>query len=310
MDLKAMILEKRPIKEKSAEAYVIILRKLNDNQEIENLDYLKNTKEILDKISHLKLTTQRNYIGAVLVGLGLQGNENDESMLFYKKHLIDNLNKSYNEFIESHEKSESQTLNWCSLIELDNIRNQYKKVIRKEKYINKKELTTEEKLYLRDYLIVSLYTLIPPARIDYAPMNIINNIDDDNNESNSLYIKSRNTKSFILNEYKTFKKYGKKIINIPSELNSVINLYLKFNKLTNSFLYNSKGEYMTAKELTLLIPKVFSRYSSKHITLNLLRHIYISENVELKTEEQKKKEQSIANSMCHSVEVQQQYIKK
>ena len=88
MDLKSMILEKRPIKEKSAEAYVIILRKLNDNQEIENLDYLKNTKEILDKISHLKLTTQRNYIGAVLVGLGLQGNENDESMLFYKKYLI------------------------------------------------------------------------------------------------------------------------------------------------------------------------------------------------------------------------------
>lgn len=311
MDLKSMILERRDIKDKSINAYLIILKKLNDNKVINDLDYLNDTKNIIIKIDKKKLTTQRNYVSAVLTILSCRKNieDNDPIMLIYKEHLK-NLNDKYDAFIESHEKTESQTNNWCSLIELDNIRKDYKRRIRNEKFINRKTLTTEEKEFLTNYVIVSLYTLLPPVRIDYAPMKIITDLGDDDNETNYLYIKSRNNKEFILNSYKTDKKYGKKIIEIPPQLNSVINLYLRFHKLENSFMFNSKGNYMTSVELAKQIPKAFGVYTHKIINLNLLRHIYISENIQLKSIEQLKKEKDLADAMCHSVATQITYWKK
>jgi len=310
MDLKSLILERRNIKDKSINAYLIILKKLNDDRDIDSLDYLNDTENIIKKINEKKLTTQRNYVSAVLTALSCRKDidDNDETMLIYKDHLK-NLNDKYDEFIESHQKTQSQVDNWCSLTELDNIRKNYKKRIRNNEYAKKETLTHEEKINLTYYVIVSLYTLLPPVRVDYAPMKIITDINDDDNETNYLYIKSRNNKQFILNEYKTSKKYGKKIIDIPPELNSVINLYLKFHSSNNSFLFNSKGNYMTAKELTLLIPKAFSIYTFKNITLNLLRHIYISENIQLKSPEQLKKEKDIADVMGHSLAIQQTYYK-
>jgi len=310
MDLKSLILQRRNIKEKSINAYLIILKKLNDDRDIDSLDYLNDTENIIKKINEKKLTTQRNYVSAVLTALSCRKDidDNDEIMLIYKDHLK-NLNDKYDEFIESHEKTQSQVDNWCSLIELDDIRKKYKKRIRNEKFIKKETLTTEEKQYLSNYIIVSLYTLLPPVRVDYAPMRILYDINEDDNETNYLYIKSRNHKEFILNEYKTHRKYGKKIIEIPTELNSVINLYLKFHKLENSFLFNNKGSYMTSVDLTKQIPKAFGEYSKKNITLNLLRHIYISENVQLKSIEQLKKEKDIADVMGHSLAIQQTYCK-
>jgi len=310
MDLKSLILERRNIKDKSIQAYLIILKKLNDNKDINSLDFLNDTENIIKKINDKKLTTQRNYVSAILTALSCRKDidDNDETMLKYKDHLK-NLNDEYDTFIQSHEKTQSQVDNWCSLNELDNIRKNYKKKIRNNEYIKKETLTTEEKMTLTYYLIVSLYTLLPPVRVDYAPMAIITDLADDDNETNYLYIKSRNNKQFILNSYKTEKTYGKKFIDIPSQLNSVINLHLRFHKLQNSFLFNKKGNYMTSVDLTLMIPKAFGVYTYKHVTLNLLRHIYISENIQLKSQEQIKKEKDIAEAMCHSVATQKTYYK-
>ncbi len=308
MDIKSLILDSRNIKEKSAQAYVIILKKLNNNQTIENLDYLNDTETIIKKIKEKKLTTQRNYICAVLVALGLNDNDNDEIMLIYKKFL-EELNNEYNKFIESHEKTESQKENWCTLSDLDDIRLNYKKRIRNNDYINKETLTKEEQLTLTYYMIVSLYTLLPPVRIDYAPMQIITDINDDNSKNNYLYIKNRNIKKFILNEYKTEKKYGKKIIDIPSKLNSVINLYMKFHSTNNSFLVNNRGNPMNSSELTKQIPLAFGVYTYKNVTLNLLRHIYVSEKVIVKSQAQVEIEEKLASDMCHSSFTQKTYYK-
>ena len=66
---------------------------------------------------------------------------------------------------------------------------------------------------------------------------------------------------------------------------------------------------MTSVDLTKYIPLAFGEYSKKNITLNLLRHIYISENVQLKSIEQIKKEKDIADVMGHSLAIQQTYCK-
>ena len=184
MDLKGSILKMRDIKPNSLKAYMIILRKLNDNKDIENLDFLKNTKRVLHFISDLAITTQRNYLAAILVALPVL-KEETKLLDFYKEQL-EVLNVEYNSFIGSHEKSELQKLNWMTLKNLRKIYESYRKEIRKEKYNKKETLTSKESKFLNNYLVVSLYVLMPPIRLDFAPMSIIKSIKDDDDKGNFL----------------------------------------------------------------------------------------------------------------------------
>ena len=60
MDLEILIKEARPkLKNSSLRSYLITLRKLNNDEIIENLNYLKNTSEIMKIINKFKLPTQR-----------------------------------------------------------------------------------------------------------------------------------------------------------------------------------------------------------------------------------------------------------
>jgi hypothetical protein len=171
----------------------------------------------------------------------------------------------------------------------------------------REKLTQREFFFLTNYVVVALFTLIAPTRLDFAPMSIITSDKEDNGKQNYLVNKSRNKKYFIINEYKSSKSYGKQIIQIPSGLNTILNLYLKFHTIKSSFLLNSRGTALTANGLSKLLTSSFGRYSkNKKITLNLIRHIYISENVKLTKDNDETK---LANSMMHSSSTQQDYIK-
>ena len=80
-------------------------------------------------------------------------------------------------------------------------------------------------------MIFSLYTLIQPRRNkDDSLMKISSNMDDTN--YNYLIIEKGSAK-FILNNYKTEKKYHSVEIDIPNYLKQVILLYLKCHPLKN-----------------------------------------------------------------------------
>ena len=303
MKVEDEILKIRKIKDNSLKAYMIILKKLNNNKPVDNLDFLLKKNDVMKLIDEKALTTRRNYLGAILVALPIL-KDKDDILEFYKEKLS-NINDQYQEKISSHEKSETQEKNWSSLEELREVYLEYKKQIKKDKYLQKEKLDSKEFNYLTNYLIVSLYTLLPPIRLDYI-MKVIDKESQDNDKHNFLLNKSRNTKMFIINEYKSSKSYGKIKIKIPPELNSIINLYLKFHKDKDNFILNSRGSGVTANNLGKMITNAFSKYINKKITLNLLRHIYISENVTLAKDSEDSK---LASKMGHSTAMQQKYIK-
>ena len=81
--LRKEIKDKRNIKDKSINAYVISLKKIhnkiNSKLDIENLNWLKSETKVMDFLNELKLPTRKNYIAAVIVALST----NDK----YKKEL-------------------------------------------------------------------------------------------------------------------------------------------------------------------------------------------------------------------------------
>lgn len=305
MDLKKLIKDKRPsIKDSSLKAYLISLKKMNNNEEIKNLNYLKESKNIFEIIDKLALSTKRSYLTSILVVLGAFNKEGFNSVLEIYRKRLQELNNEYNTKIDTHEKTDKQSKNWVSLKQLSKVRNFYKKELEEKGILKKDVLKPKEKDLIQKYLVSALYTLQPPIRLDYGSMKIIRKLEDDDGKKNFLLVKGRNKKTFIFNDFKNKKNLGTQKQEVNSKLNSVINLWLKYNN-TDNFLMNSKGELMVENSLSKYIKKVFEP-TKKNITLNLLRHIYISENIDL---EAVKKSKELAKTMMHSTGLQEDYAK-
>ena len=157
---------------------------------------------------------------------------------------------------------------------------------------------------IQSYLVTALYTLQPPVRLNYSDMKIIKNLSEVEDGKNYLLNKSRNKKTFIFQDYKTSGKYGKIEQPISKELNTIINKWLKVNP-TDNFLIDQKGHALNSNQLGKFITKAF-KFTGKKITLNLLRHVYISESIDL---EAIKKGKALAKSMLHSSATQELYAK-
>ena len=304
MNIIDKIKEARPnLKPNSINAYIIAIKKLNDNKEIEDLDFLADKEEIKKKLDDLKLTTKRNYITAVLVVL--RAYQANEKLIDFYKNIINDLNEEYTGIMSKNNKSEKQEANWLQLSELTKVFNSIEKEVKAMDLKNRIKLKPTDFNKLQDYVIAGLYTLLPPIRLDFAPMFVESKKSKINDSDNYLFNGGRNKKIFIINEYKNNKSHGQQTLRIPSKLNSIINIWLKYND-TGNFLLNNRREMLSSNGLGKAITRIF-KPTGKNVTINLLRSIYISENVDLDVV---KKNAAIANAMMHSTDVQQKIYYK
>jgi hypothetical protein len=315
--IKEAIDNKRNIKPNSLKAYLISLQKTHDfiegKGELEDLNFLKNEEEVVEKLQDLKLSTQKNYLSAIIVALDAMNDEGDydDELEYYRGYLAE-LQKQHQEEQEKQQKTKSQDENWVSMKQLRKVMNGYKADIMERELLTKPELNRKQFDLVQKWVVANLFLddENPPTRLDYAPMKVIKEedfnklSDEDKEDNNYLVLKSRNKKYFHFGEYKTAKKYGANVIPVGKKLNSVLNIWLRINP-TDSLLLNSQGKPQTANGLGKYITKVFEP-TGKKIGVNLLRHIFITEKFEPQLEEKKK----VASQMGHSVGTQELYAKK
>ena len=306
INFEELIRADRPdIKNNSLRAYLISLRKMNENKALENLTFLKDYENIIKFLEKFKLPTKRNYISSILVVLRAYNKRSYDDVLQKYREYLTGLNEQYNNEIYTHQKNLNQKENWTDLHSLKKGLRLYQNRIRDLDLFNiDKKLNSKQLNIIQSYLVVALYTLQPPVRLNYSDMKIIKNEDDIEEGKNYLLNKSRNKKQFIFQDYKTSKKHGKIVQPINKELNTIINKWLKVNK-TDNFLIDQKGHPMNSNQLGKFITKSFD-FTTKKITLNLLRHVYISENIDL---EAIKKGQQLAKDMHHTPQLQEMYAK-
>jgi len=266
-------LSNRQLSENSKNLYKRNLLKLNDNKEIKNFNFLKNKDEVLTKIKDLKPTTQRSYIISICSIL----RDNTKMKKTYDEYF--ELLKSYNDTLRvNNEKSTTQEKNWITQEEVLKVHKTLKEDI--ENSLSKKR-KIDKQLFnkLLNHMILSLYTLIQPRRNkDYSLMRISSNMDDTN--FNYLVIEKSHMK-FILNNYKTEKKYHSVEIDIPDDLKQVILLYLKYHPLKLElkkkefnipFLVEDGKELKSSTEITKILNKIFD----KKISSSMLRSIFLT----------------------------------
>ena len=116
----------------------------------------------------------------------------------------------------------------------------------KRKVQQKRELTKQQRKTLQQYLVASLYTLIPPRRLDYSNMKIVSYREyrkmpsDELKASNYLVVQSRVKKYFSFGENSQKNKQNF-VMRVPPKLNQILNLYLKHHSATDYLLLNSRN---------------------------------------------------------------------
>jgi hypothetical protein len=271
----------------------------------ESLD--ENTNEIIDILKgKYELATIINSISAIIWYLS---NINDNS---YSIEYINTIKEKYRvharlikESIDQNkigkefqltEREQKTFMKWEDVLEF---------YIKLSKQLDK----TDYKSFL-EFVIISLYVLHPPVRADYANMRVF--IDEsfipDNFTEN--YCVLQTNPRFVFNKYKTAKHKGVTDIPIDPQLHDILLDWLEINP--SNYLLSSyvkcKSIFKPFTEVCLCrrITLIFNKYTNVPVTINTLRHSYISYLAKQEFEMITKKLDN-ANKMMHSVTMADKY---
>lgn len=157
---------------------------------------------------------------------------------------------------------------------------------------------------IQDWVIYSLYTMLPPLRADYSPMRVYDRAPPADTKGN--YIVLRKTKPVIvLQDYKTATTFGRVERKIPEPLYDVLSVWRTFNP-SDWLLLKSDGEPMSSDNLSQRIIRLFVQHTTKAVGINMLRHAYITMKRSGKELTLLEKEE-LAHQMLHSALTNEMY---
>ena len=172
--------------------------------------------------------------------------------------------KEYNKEEAKQTKTKTQEENWVKKDDLDKIYEELK--TNANLLYKKKNLTASDYQDIQNYIILSLFGgfYIPPRRSkDYVKLKIskINKTDDNYIDKNE----------FIFNSYKTAKTYGQQKLDIPKELKTILNKWIKINP-TEYLLFDSSYKPLSNVKLNQRLNKLFGKKAG----VNQMRKTYLS----------------------------------
>lgn len=287
----------KKVKDASIKTYLSSIKKICKelfNSDKCSLMYFRDHNSVLDYLNDItNIATRKNIVTAIIIILKANLNNTNDT---YIKDIIpiysDYLKKIaiiQNDKNLDNEKSEKETKNWVTKDEIDDkIKELYKKIgdnLSDKKPSDFKGTKRNFVDNFQMYLVLNLYTLLPPLRNDWSNILIIDSPDPGILDNEFNYI-NFGTNKLLLNNYKTAKTYGLKIIDIPDPLMKIIKAYEIIKKNTFNNENDNKNENlspllinttnlkpMKKNGLTKYINKIFF---PKKVSTTIIRKNYIS----------------------------------
>jgi len=310
--LKEKLMDERKIAESTANTYIANLTLLNNKQAFNNLGFLKKNKDaIMEHLTQYSDNTEMNYLSCIVSALSTRKDEHLYKTIYkyYQGELNDRLGKR--DEVDTSVKTEAQKENWLSWDDVLKRWNELK--VEVDKFKGDKSISKKNFDLLLDFLVLSLYVLIPPRRNkDYLHMYVLLKKDDRPLEPEIKNYLNMMDEEMIFNCYKTKKHYGVQVEKVPEDLMNIIRIWLKFhpNLLSSGskprevklFVNHDGSPIHLDNFITYRLNRIFDR----KIASTMLRHIYISSKFGKEYDEMVK----TAKAMGHSVAEQKDYIKK
>lgn len=306
MSFKEILKKNRPnLSDTSIRTYDSILRNLcmvldEDAEDCKLSFFENNAQEVIKYLRHFPPHIRKLRLSALVV----LTQHHDVSKKYRDLMMADI--KSTSDENNKQEKTPKQKENWISqedILKLHEDMSKRASFMMNPKYTRFKS-RDDRKLFF-NYLILSLYVLNPPRRLlDYTEM--LMSKPKEATKLNYITDPKRNApKKFVFNTYKTASKYGEQIVEIHPKLKMILNKWKLLNPESKYLLENQQGQKLSPSDLTKRLNSIFGR----KISVNMLRHIFISEEV-LKDMPKIQELQEVAREMGHSMDQQILYAKK
>lgn len=311
LNLHKRLTDEKKVSESTATAYIRTLYNLNDKKPFKNFAFLKDTEKIDKLLADYADTTKKTIYATLASVLYLDIPKSGYKK--YWKHYNDKMTALAQEAkeVDTSVKTTKQQDNWVSWNDVLKVSNDLKTKV--ESIKGKKPLGETDYQTLLDYVVLSLYTEIPPRRNqDFLSMKVYRlakkeNSADLSKDFNYLLLENNLPSSFLFNKYKTAKTYGSQSITIPPPLRDTLSIYLKYHLLNTdkkvkefAFLVSQTGVPIEADNA---ITRILNRLFNKKVGSSMLRHIYLSDKY--KIDDMKKD----AEAMGHSILQQKEYMK-
>tara|TARA_Y100001972_G_scaffold33145_1_gene41170 strand:+ start:2293 stop:3279 length:987 start_codon:yes stop_codon:yes gene_type:complete len=308
------------LKTNTIKQYETHLNKLKKIFNSDNYDFLSDPDKVAEKLKDKAYTSRRNTYNAVIVLLMALNHDEKYNELIEKYDKMRNeLNTKYDEEMSSGKISEKQKSNFAEYEEVEGMIKKMENEIKSQGLKKKAELTGKDRELLMVYTLYNMLIRIP-TRNDMAGQKLIsktqyNKLTDSEKKENNYLVKEKNKMFGVYNEYKTSKKYGEKKIDIPKDLEKILNMYIrKTGKKNGDILFvSSTGNPLSRNMISQLLMKTSKKYLNKSVSTTLMRKIVASHHFGADSEfgKLKKKQEELAEKMGHSTEVMDKvYIKE
>jgi len=295
-------------KEATLKSYESRLKTLNGGNEVDNLAFLYNYDGILEQIQKYKITTQRNFIIAIVSVL------KPVKVMRTMYETYSKLLEKYNTELKTNNyKSEKQKDNWIDQAEVIKVYDDLHKNVYPILFEKKKSITENKFNNITQLILLSLFVLQQPRRLlDYMSMVMVNTIPKEMDKSLNYYDITNGI--FYFNNYKTSGTYKTQEVKACDRLRELLRYYIMVHptKLTfkNKIWLLCKYDgtpFTNVSSLTRILNKIFMTSVGKQISSNLLRSIYLTDTFKPEMD----KLESVSYNMGTSPDmVKNVYVKK
>jgi len=282
---------------------------------------LKQKDQVLSKLAEYPAPKRRIMLASILVAISPKGKNAPANKNFAKAYKIYNSmlkdeNQVYQDSVADNQKSDKDVANWVNWNELTDKRDELGDELKCLGYTNYAKSIKGGKCdrqKMIQHLILSLYTYLPPRRLEYAnmilyPIGAYQQLGEE--KDNNIY--------YVANKGKAFIHYGKNstksktdnniIFNVPRVLYDVVKRYIKLFEIKSGelLLENALGRKYTPNGLGKELKKLMKMHFNKEGSVGILRKSFLSNQFGGEIAKQK----DLAEKMNHSTAVQQSvYVK-
>jgi len=283
----------------SIRTYTSLIKSLSKGLGIEmsRSSIKENVDKIIEYTKDFAAKKRKTIFSALIVLLDDNSKDVSHSDLLDKLRLIVMKDsKTADSETEKQQLSDKEKEAWMSWDDIMKVYNNLKKEVQPLWKIE--DLKKSAFMRLQDFVMLSCMLLIPPRRsldwVDFRLRNI------DSQKDNYL-----SGNKLIFNSYKTKRYYGRQEIDITKNpLKKILNDWSKLNTSDYLLLDTTLNQPLNQTKLTIRLYNLFG----KKISVNMLRHIFITEKV-LPDIPALQKLKETAEQMGHSVEEQMLYKK-
>ena len=282
--------ERPNLSDSSIKTYTTVLKSMFKDiwpgKEFDHTLYITEQEKAMKHMESIKFNIRKTILSALV------SFTTGKVQTTYRTQMMEDSQK-YTALQHQHIKTDEQKENWITWNEVEEhlakLKTQYYYIFKEDKP------THAEIMNLQNYVILACYVLTPPRRaLDYCKMKCRNY----DKAVDNFYENGK----FIFSQYKTAKFMGVQVVKVPRLLDSLIKKWIAFHDM--DFLFaNSDDKEIAGSGMTKILNTIFK---PKLISVNMLRHIYISEKSAPLIDQLKE----TAEAMAHSTGMQGLYVKK